>query len=214
MRELVFVPGLGADERLFDVYKDQFHYKVLDCSLKGAVSLNEYVVSLIGQIESNNPVLVGVSFGGLLAQEIKLRLPKSKVILISSFTSSKELPNILQLVPMQLLISFAGVIHPNVPKFGLRYAFGIKNEFETNLLMAIMKDTPVSYLKFALQILLKWKGTGVSIDYRIHGNKDVLVPIKEVEPDLKLTGGHFVIYQCPKEIGNAIKDFLITIDKY
>jgi len=55
-------------------------------------SLNSYAFRMTKFIDSKNPILVGVSLGGVLVQEISKIIKCEKIIIISSIKSRSELP--------------------------------------------------------------------------------------------------------------------------
>ena len=85
MREIYLLSGLGADERVFD-FLDLSQYKVnyirWIIPLKNEL-ITDYASRLCTQIHSARPLLIGVSFGGMIAIEIGKLIPTEKIILIS-----------------------------------------------------------------------------------------------------------------------------------
>jgi esterase/lipase len=55
-------------------------------------SLQSYASRLCEKITHNNPVLIGVSFGGIIVQEMSRIISCKKVVIISSVKSYKEFP--------------------------------------------------------------------------------------------------------------------------
>lgn len=93
MKTIYFVSGLGADERVFQFLdlnvEDQRHIKWIAPNPKE--SLVNYVKRLSEQIDQpKDSVLIGVSFGGIVAIELSKILTFSKVIIISSIKNKKE----------------------------------------------------------------------------------------------------------------------------
>src|SRR5688572_23858828 len=115
---IYFIPGLGADKRIFRNIKvpEGCHAFYLDWikPLKNE-SLQSYSYRLAEKIETTKPfVIVGLSFGGMLAAEIVNKYPLGRMIILSSIACSKDLPfyyraagNIYlhKLVPISLLKS-------------------------------------------------------------------------------------------------------------
>src|ERR1035437_6749894 len=95
MHTLYFIPGLGADERLFSKlklpgYKKKFIKWLVP---KENESLPHYAKRLSAQIDSSKSFsLIGVSFGGMLAVEMSKFLKPKKIFLISSAKTNRELP--------------------------------------------------------------------------------------------------------------------------
>ena len=55
-------------------------------------SLKLYAKRISKKITKPNPILIGVSFGGILVQEISKHISFKKIFIISSIKSSYELP--------------------------------------------------------------------------------------------------------------------------
>lgn len=72
MKKVYILSGLGADERVFK-YLD---FKDLDITFvqwikpKPHEKLMDYVERLREQIKQDNPILIGLSFGGIVAAEL------------------------------------------------------------------------------------------------------------------------------------------------
>ena len=63
-------------------------------------SLSEYAQRISKKVTHKNPVLIGVSFGGILVQEMAKFLEVSKVIIISSVKSNLEFPTNFKMTNM------------------------------------------------------------------------------------------------------------------
>ena len=115
------IPGLGADERVFQFLRLPGQVQVLQWLPPQTPSdtLPHYAARLAGAVPYGQPCwLVGVSFGGVLALEIAQLRPLARVVLISSFAGPRELPwlarvaratGLYQLLPPQLLPRLPGL---------------------------------------------------------------------------------------------------------
>ena len=137
MRKVYVFSGLGADERVFKFLDWGIHNQPIFIKwiepLKNE-PLKDYVLRLSSQIESPNPILVGMSFGGILAVELSKQIDTNKVILISSIKTKAELPfyyrilgflNVPKWFPLSFLLKGNQIIYN---------FFGIKNRTEKMLL--------------------------------------------------------------------------------
>lgn len=99
MKNIIFLPGLGCDHRLFSHQetnlKEQYNTKVIVCDKK------EYMSDHVNYVLENSPekfIIVGHSFGGWIAQWIAIEAPErvSGLILIGTGTGklTLELKNI------------------------------------------------------------------------------------------------------------------------
>ena len=123
-----FMPGLAASSAIFEkieLPEAIFEIHLLEWILPVAnESIQSYAKRMAQLVHHQEVVLVGVSFGGILVQEMAAFLQVKKVIIISSVKSSEELPlrmkfakatKIYKLIPTRLL--------KNV-NFLLKFAFG------------------------------------------------------------------------------------------
>ena len=102
-KHIYFMPGLGANSKIFEYIslpKDQFDVHLLEWKIPVSEeeSIEDYAKRMTGEIKHQNPILLGVSFGGVLVQEIAKIIAVEKVILVSSIKSHHELPNRLKLL--------------------------------------------------------------------------------------------------------------------
>ena len=125
-----FMPGMAASSRIFEYihlpetnFKSHYLEWIMPIERE---TLHAYALRMSKKIKHKNCVLVGVSFGGVLVQEMSKHITARKVIIISSVKSNKELPKKMilakvtkayKLLPVQL----AG----NIEMFA-KYVFGNK----------------------------------------------------------------------------------------
>ncbi|MFY7758941.1 MAG: alpha/beta hydrolase, partial [Flavobacterium stagni] len=91
-----FMPGLAASSSIFEriqLPEDQFEVHLLEWFLpEPNESLAAYAQRMAAQVTDPTALLVGVSFGGILVQEMKAFLKPRKVVIISSVKSNREFP--------------------------------------------------------------------------------------------------------------------------
>lgn len=208
--EVYLISGLGADRRVFEKIDLPEHTLIHVDWIKpnNNESLANYARRLLPQLQSNRPVLVGVSFGGLVAIEIARHIDTHKVILISSARTFRAIP---------LLYRLAGSlgIHRIIPSFLLKqvnaflfYFFGIKREKDKDLFQRIMKDTDDFFLRWAIDQIVKWRGDFELMNvHTIHGSKDRILPMKRCDYVIE-GGGHFMIVDRADEITTALRKIL------
>ena len=54
------------------------------------MTISEYALKMTQEITHENPILVGVSFGGMLVQEMARHIKTRKVIVVSSVKNESE----------------------------------------------------------------------------------------------------------------------------
>ncbi|MGY3088221.1 pimeloyl-ACP methyl ester carboxylesterase [Hymenobacter sp. UYAg731] len=203
------IPGLGADERVFQFLRLRGEVHVLRwlSPQSSAESLPHYAARLAAIIPPEQACwLVGVSFGGVLALEVAQLRPLARVVLISSFAHPSELPwigrmarttGLYHLVPAQLL--------PRLPHVA-RWFFGVKNGRDYQLLRQILHDTDPGFTRWAIARLLQWPGRLLPVAIRIHGTEDRLLPAGTAHSQYILRGGHLIIISRATEISQILND--------
>ena len=98
---IYFVPGLAASSKIFEHIKlpdDRFEIHLLEWLIPKSKTENiqHYAKRMCRYINHKNPILVGVSFGGVMIQEMSKIIATRKSIIISSVKSKKELPKRLR----------------------------------------------------------------------------------------------------------------------
>ena len=194
-----FMPGLAASPIIFENIKlpeDQFEMHFLEWFLPNdKESIESYALRMTEKIQDENPVLVGVSFGGVLVQEIAKHIKTQKVIIISSVKSNTEFPSrfkvakttkAYKLIPTQLLADIEKLV---------KYAFG--DNIVAKRLKLYEKYLSVrdkQYLDWAIETILCWnQKKGNESVIHIHGDADEVFPIKNIENCIILKGGTHIM---------------------
>jgi pimeloyl-ACP methyl ester carboxylesterase len=209
-KNIYLISGLGADERIFN----HLNFGALTPKyIKWIVPkknelMEDYAARISEQIDAEKPILLGVSFGGMLAIEIAKLIDCQQVIIISSAKTRNDIPLIYRifgqlkmhkLIPIQLL---------KQPNFITYWCFGMYLNDEKKLLKSILKETDTTFLKWAINAIINWKNeTTLTTDLiQIHGDLDRILPIKnKAKIDLIIPkGGHLMVYNK----ADLINDFL------
>ena len=208
--DIYFFSGLGADKRIFSKLKlpEKFHIHHIDWIVPvKKESLATYAERISSNIDSSNPVvLVGLSFGGIIAVEIAKLIKPKQVILISSVSQRQQIPWYYRLagaLRLPVLIPTAVLKSANPVLFKL---FGALGKEQQQLLRMILKDTDPQFLKWAIRMLPNW-GNKIKIPdlVQIHGTADHLLPLKPDQADIWVqNGGHLMVYNKHQELSNII----------
>lgn len=96
MKRIYCLSGLGADERVFAKLQlhciELVHLQWLPFEKED--TLTSYALKMGNLIAEDAPVIMGLSFGGMLAAEMTRHLNPKMVIVVSSAKSAEELPRI------------------------------------------------------------------------------------------------------------------------
>ena len=102
---IYFMPGLAASPKIFenlafDLDSYTLHYLNWIAPQSSDEDISSYACRLSAQIKEKNPVLIGVSFGGIIVQELASYVHPKKVIIISSVKHHEELPKRFKLAKL------------------------------------------------------------------------------------------------------------------
>ena len=209
------MPGLAAGPEIFkkltlDKEKYTFHYlkwmKPLDVEEK----IDNYALRLSAKITEENPVLVGVSFGGIMVQELAKFLNPRKVIIISSVKSPDELPQrfrfakftkIYKLFPIKVIENFE-----DYTKYFLGKTLKKKADLYKKYLYVRTKES----LKWSIYSIIKWEQIKpIENIIHIHGSADIVFPIKNIKNAIEIKEGtHIMILTKAKKISKIIDKVL------
>lgn len=212
---IYFVPGLAASTDIFEYLElpeDTFDVFLLDWLVPKSVNetIESYAQRMCDRIQHENPVLVGVSFGGVMVQEMSKLINTQKTIIISSVKCRKELPNRLKLAKATKAYKlFPTKAINNIEEFS-KYAFGdvIKKRVELYKRYLSMRDE--TYLPWAIHNVLSWQQTEPLKDIiHIHGDNDAVFPSKHITDFINVSGGtHIMVLNKAKKISKILTEVI------
>ena len=212
---IYLVPGLAASSSIFeylDLPLDQFEIHYLDWLIPTSrnESIGDYAKRMCDRILHERPILIGVSFGGVMVQEMSKIIPIKKTIIISSVKSKSELPKRLRLAKATKAYRlFPTKVATNVEEIA-KYAFGdtVKKRVELYKKYLSMRDE--NYLPWAIHNVLHWEQKEALLNViHIHGNMDGVFPIKYVKNCVIIEGGtHVMILNKAKEISKILQEVI------
>lgn len=212
MKTIYCISGLGADERAFSrLGLKGYTIKVLPWLMPiPKEKIKEYATRMSKGIEEENPILLGLSFGGMMAIEIAKLRPVKKVILISSIKSISELPpwmrrmGKLQLNKLLPMRSFR-ILEPIQNR-----RLGISTREEIEMVRSYRKNAPLPYMNWAINEVLNWRNEWQPTSvYHIHGDADKIFPIQHISPSHIIKGGgHFMIMNRSAEVSAVLQEIL------
>lgn len=214
MKNIYVFSGLGADKRVFNnIDFGNYNPVFIDWIIPlKAEPISAYAFRISKNINEEHPILIGLSFGGMICLEISRHIKPSKIILISSAENYLEIPfyfrwagklRLDKLLPTSILLK---------SNFISEWLFGAKDSESKNQLKLILKDTEPLFLKWALNKISNWDFKGTTIKtHRIHGNADKLLPIKFTRSEIIIkNGGHLMVIIQHQQISEAVKNILQT----
>lgn len=204
--------GLGADKRAFQ-FLDLSPHELIHVDWiepHANESLASYAQRMGQEVNQNEDyVLMGLSFGGMIVQELAQIVQAKKVIVISSIATEKEKPLRMRLTKALKLYDFVPdryFIQPSKIAFKM---FGVNTQAEKELLIEILQDGDPKFIRWAIAAIGNWSNTARVPAFRIHGDSDPLFPVRNVQPDYIVKGGsHLMVVSHSKEIQTQILNYL------
>lgn len=149
---------------------------------------------MVQEVKHPNPVLLGVSFGGILVQEMAKVIPVKRLIIVSSVKSKHELPKkmiwakytkVYKLLPTGLVSNIELLRNMHLvmqsPSDWL---------YTRNTYLYVIKK----YIDWSLDCIINWdqekESPGV---IHIHGDKDPVFPIQYIQNAIVIKGGTHII---------------------
>lgn len=211
------IPGLGADSRLFGRLKlpgHTPHYHEWPV-IGDRPALRDYAQELASRIDKSvRHVLIGVSMGGMVAQEMAAITHPLRTIIISSWKGPHEMPMHLRLLrgthaEKLLTPAFMKRVMPVV-----RYQMGLETPEDIALFDAFTAAMPLAQLRIQIAAVLGWEGPVQPVQglVHIHGDYDRLMPISPIKgAEVIRGGGHFMVFNRAIEVGSAVYKALSSI---
>ena len=212
--KLYIISGLGADFKVLEKleFAENLEIIFLDWLLPlPQESFQNYVQRMANRVDDAEPFyLLGYSFGGIIVQEINKIKRAKKVVILGSIRSDKEksflmklgkLTKIPQILPskfygeksMAVYQFFRKMVDPKNPKV-LQY-FRVKNPY---------------YLKWCVEKIVEWRSVEDLQVIQILGDKDIVFPIKNSNPDYIIKNGtHLFPVTKAREVSEILKNIFI-----
>ncbi len=197
MKHIYCISGFGADERVFS----KINFQGNDVRFIKWIhplrneTIAHYALRMREQIHHQNPVLFGLSFGGIMSVEIAKIIPTEKVIIISSIKTYHEMPGWMRLTGRMQLDKIVPLKSFDIIKPIENYNLGIENKEELQLVNEYRNRISSEYTNWAVHCILNWKNEWIPENIiHIQGRKDHIFPIRHLKADYIIDdGGHFMI---------------------
>jgi pimeloyl-ACP methyl ester carboxylesterase len=194
-----FMPGLAASSSIFErieLPEDTFEIHLLEWFLPlQSESLRAYAKRMVENIKHENAVLVGVSFGGILVQEMAQFLTLRKLIIISSVKSNVELPRRMKIAKTTKAYKLLPTSLLSNVEILVKYAFGDVLKQRLKLYEKYLHMRNKEYLDWAIEQVVCWDRIIIDSNViHIHGDADEVFPSKNIKKYINVKGGtHMMI---------------------
>jgi len=207
------MPGMSANSLIFEKieFPSNFALHYLEwIDPRKDESLEEYAKRFSKLLIHKDPILIGVSFGGVLIQEISKIIKYKKLIIISSIKCNNELPPHLKfgkitksykLLPLKWINDFESLIS---------FVLGPKIKQRMELYRKYLSKRDENYLSWSIRELIEWKqNKPLDNIIHIHGSKDVIFPTNLLSDYIELPGGdHAMILKRAEWINKKIPQLI------
>lgn len=192
------MPGMAASPKIFEYIKlpdNQFEVHLLEwfIPLKNE-TISAYALRMTSEIKHDNIVLLGVSFGGVLVQEISKHITVRKLIIVSSVKSTNELPKKMLLAKTTMAYKLLPTQLMGNIELLAKYAFGSEVTKRLELYKKYLSVNDSSYLSWAIKEMVCWHQETYQPNLvHIHGDNDAVFPIKYISNCITIKGGTHIM---------------------
>lgn len=209
------MPGMAANPSIFKSIKlpeNKFKIHWLEWFVPdNGMSLKAYAIKMCAMIKHPKSVLLGVSFGGMLVQEMAQYMDFRKIIVVSSVKSKAELPK-------RMLFAKYTKVHKLLPT-GLvsnvellaKYAFGETATKRLALYEEYLSVRDKRYIDWAIDQIINFNPKKeVRGLVHIQGEKDSVFPIKNIEKCIPVKNGtHTMIIHRAKWFNEQLPTIIL-----
>ena len=212
---IYFMPGMAAGPEIFEFIQlspQVFELHYLEWTIPDPkMTLTAYAKKMIGHIAHPNPVLIGVSFGGMLIQEMAKFMAVRKLIIISSVKRTRELPK-------KMLFAKYTKVHKLLPtgvvnnmELLAKYAFGEVLNKRLQLYERYLSVRDKRYMDWCIDQTVNWKQDDVPNNLvHIHGDRDTVFPIENITDCITVKkGSHAMIIHRAKWFNEHLPSIIL-----
>ncbi len=212
MKRIYCISGLATDHRLFETLSVPQYELVplLWATYDHSDDMESYADKISRQIRDESPIIIGLSFGGMLSVEIGKKFPSWRIFLVSSAKTAAEVGykgSILRWLSRKNLIPSALF---NKPNFYTLARFGAKTPEDKKFISRIISSSNPDFMRWCVNAVFNWDNDSYPDNItHIHGTDDKIIYPQNVQAHYWVEGGsHMMIYNRGAEVGKIIADCL------
>ena len=194
--KIYFISGLGADKRIFSFLDLSFCEPIyIDwIAPLQKESLQDYALRLRKQIKEESPIIIGISFGGMLVTEMAKADLTMKGIIISSNKTRTEFPGRWKFAKYFPVYQWLPDSFLKRIMLSSKWILGAKRKEQKALLHKIISDADIPFTRWAIHSILNWKNEEIPDNLiHIHGTADRLLPYSRVKATYTIEKGTHVL---------------------
>jgi len=211
---LYCMPGLAANSKIFEFIrlpKPFVIHKLEWIDPLPNESIQSFSKRMCEKIKKKNPILLGVSFGGILVQEMSKIIPCHKVIIISSVKSYKEFPIHIMLGRKSKAYKYFPTQWIDKTEDFIGFVFGPSMRNRMGLYKHYLSFRSKEYLQWALHHFFQWdqKEADPKVIH-IHGTHDALIPVFNIKNYIAVKGGtHAMILRKAHLLNEILPEIIL-----
>lgn len=195
---IYLMPGLAANPSIFEYIKlptETFEIHWLSWKMpQKNEPISDYAKRMCKEVKEENSVLLGVSFGGVLVQEMSKFLTLRKLIIVSSVKSREEIPPTMKLAGTTKLFKILPTSLVNYVGQIEKLPVGDFAKRRIQLYKQYMSVDHPYYLEWAIENMLCWNPSEISKEViHIHGSDDAVFPLKFINNPIVVEGGTHIM---------------------
>ncbi|WP_299887570.1 alpha/beta hydrolase [uncultured Lacinutrix sp.] len=192
------MPGMAANPSIFDnllLPNNQFQLHKLHWEIPvKQESISDYALRMTKKIKHDNVVLLGVSFGGILVQEMSKHIKLRKLIVVSSVKTKDELPKRFKILKATKAYKLLPTQLASNLDLLAKFAFGDLIKKRIELYKKYLSVNDKYYLDWSIEQIINWEQKeAIPESIHIHGEKDIVFPHHCVNGCITIKGGTHIM---------------------
>jgi pimeloyl-ACP methyl ester carboxylesterase len=203
-----YVNGLGVDSSVFkELHVAGITPEFLEwLPLDSSETMASYARKMIEHYGiPSNGIVVGLSFGGMLAQEMQVSHPNLRIILISSSIGRHGFPWYLKWFLFLRIYRLIPGIFITTTNFIGNWLFGVSSPKDRERLKVLFRKMDSLQVKRMIHCITTWNPSPAVISSSIHGEKDRLLYPQKHSVDLIFDAGHFAVFTHANEVSRTLE---------
>lgn len=198
IKDVYFVPGLAADVSIFEFItlpEDTYRKHTISWKIPFKnESIEDYAKRMCEEIKHHTFVLIGVSFGGVIAQEMSKHLTVEKLIIVSSVKNKYELPSRMKLAKKTKAYKLVPTSIVSRIENWEKLAFGSFAKKRAAMYQKYLAVKDKEYLDWAIEKMVSWEQEEpIEGIVHIHGSKDLVFPIANIKNCIAIENGTHIM---------------------
>jgi len=209
------MPGMAANPSIFNNLsfpKNQFKLHKLHWEITTKnETISEYAFRMTKKIKHDNIVLLGVSFGGILVQEMSKHVVLRKLFVVSSVKTRHELPKRFKVLKATKAYKLLPTQLASNLDLLAKFSFGNVIKKRIDLYKRFLSVNDKYYLDWAIEQVINWEqDEEIAEVIHIHGEKDLVFPRHHITNCITVKNGtHIMIIDKYKWFNENIPKLIL-----